>query len=87
MLLLTNLVANVRSISNLEGLQYATNLLNAEICSNEISTISPSVFSGLTKLEVLHLGDNETPIPDLAFSELTNLVDLSLSSNEIRVIL
>ena len=92
MLTLTELFAPNANISDLTGLESATNLtslnLDAEyvwteeryINSNSVSDLSP--LAGLTNLTELSLGGNNiTDISPLA--ELANLTELSLDSNNI----
>ena len=83
---LTRLNAERKGISDLTGLEFATNLVRLELGprlpwnsgGNAISNISP--LSGLTNLEVLSLSDNA--VSDIsALSNLTNLTELSLYSN------
>ena len=89
---LTELDARNANISDLTGLEGATNLRtldlgleyveveNRSINSNSISDLSP--LAGLTKLRVLILIDNS--ISDIsAVAGLTNLTDLSLGENSI----
>ena len=68
------------NISDLTGLEYATNLTKLYLYDNEISDIS--AVSGLTNLTNLSLGNNR--ISDIsAVSGLTNLIGLSFSYNPI----
>ncbi|MDE2887202.1 MAG: leucine-rich repeat domain-containing protein [Gemmatimonadota bacterium] len=77
---LTKLEAERADISNLTGLEYATNLAHLELRFNEISDVSS--LSGLSNLLVLYLGDNR--IADLSpLSGLTNLRTLWLFDNGI----
>ena len=77
---LTRLVAPNASISNLAGLEFATNLTELSLSGNSISDIS--VLSGLTNLTLLGLDNNS--ITELsALSRLTNLVGLALNDNSI----
>lgn len=81
MLELTKLTAQRAQISNLTGLEHATNLTNLNLNSNQISDIS--ALSELTQLKVLSLGSNQiTDISPLA--GLTELRTLWLSSNQIN---
>ena len=67
-------------ISDLTGLEYATNLPELFLGANEITDIS--ALAGLTNLQTLALGSNE--ITDIsALAGLTNLQALALYSNEI----
>ena len=78
--LMGSFVADDRSISNIHGMEYATNLTNLDLDSNEISNISP--LSGLTNLTRLDLYCNR--ISDISsLSGLTNLTELYLDSNQI----
>ena len=68
------------SISNIQGLEYATNLTELELDNNDISNLS--LLSGLTNLTNLYLGFNA--ISDVSpLSGLTNLTDLELYYNDI----
>jgi hypothetical protein len=53
MLGLTSLTAQGRGITDLTGLEYATNLTNLDLLMNEISDLSP--LAGLTNLTFLDL--------------------------------
>lgn len=80
MRILTRLEANDSGISDLTGLEFATNLEYLGLVNNKISDISP--LSGLTNLTSLDLGSNS--ISDISvLSSLTNLTRLYLSSNSI----
>ncbi len=78
---LTALSANNLGISDISGLEYATQLQRLDLNTNQISDIS--VLSGLTALTWLNLGGN--PIGDIsALSGLTALTSyLGLSGNSI----
>ena len=78
---LIRLEANERGISDLTGLEFATNLTRLILWGNySIADISP--LAGLTKLTELALGDNN--IADISpLSGLTNLWLLDLQSNSI----
>ena len=81
---LTTLEARDGGISNLTGLEYATNLTVLGLDDNNISDISP--VSGLTNLTILGLAENN--ISDIsAVAGLTNLTTLGLDSNNISDIL
>ncbi|WP_195513480.1 immunoglobulin-like domain-containing protein [Turicibacter sanguinis] len=72
---------NGKGISNLEGLQYATNLTLLRLQDNQISDLSP--LTNLRKLNYLILTNNK--IQDIsALSHLVNLSLLNIASNEIR---
>ncbi|MDD5010604.1 MAG: leucine-rich repeat domain-containing protein [Phycisphaerae bacterium] len=79
MLLLTNLRADANGISDLTGLETATNLKSLRLNQNMITILSP--LHGLTKLTYLNLNDNDitniTPI-----QPLTKLKYLYLSRNK-----
>ena len=77
---ITHLIANIENISNLEGLQYCSNLTDLGLSYNQISDISP--LKNLTKLTSLHLSNNEL-IDISPLKNLTNLTSLNLSSNQI----
>ena len=75
-----SLTATKKGISDLTGLESATNLQNLNLSFNNITDISP--LAGLTKLRGLHLWDNNiTDISPLA--GLTKLRNLELGFNDI----
>ena len=77
---LTRLVASNANISDLTGLEQATNLTSLSLSSNTVSDIS--AVSGLTNLRVLSLSSNT--VSDIsAVSGLTNLTNLSLYRNTV----
>ncbi|MDE0685417.1 MAG: leucine-rich repeat domain-containing protein [Candidatus Poribacteria bacterium] len=76
---LPHLEARNSEISNLGGLEYATNLMGLGLCKNRISNLSP--LSDLVQMEHLSLCVNQ--ISDIsALSKLTNLKLLDLGSNK-----
>ena len=77
---LEKLNAEGKNISDLTGLQYATNLSVLFLAGNQTSNLSP--ISGLIELRKLALGRN--PVSNLAPLEgLKNLTDLSLEFTQI----
>ena len=77
---LVELRAPVMEISDLRGIEFATNLVHLTLRDNDISDISP--LSNLTKLTHLALDDND--ISDISpLSNLTNLEGLTLRDNDI----
>ena len=77
---LTLLGAGYDDISNIQGIEYGTNLTTLRLHSNQISDISP--VAGLTNLTTLSLYSNQ--ISDIsALAGLTNMDCLVLESNEI----
>ena len=77
---LTHFEAGYANISNLTGLEFATNLTELNLGYNSISNISP--LAELTNLTELNLEYN--PISDISpLAELTNLTRLSLWNNTI----
>ena len=77
---LTGLNARSANISNLTGLEHATNLISLYLGNNSISDIS--ALSDLTKLTGLYLEDNS--ISDiLPLSGLTKLTELTLEDSNI----
>ena len=75
---LTHLEAKNANISDLTGLEAATNLKSLRLGGNSISDIAP--VTGLTNLKVLSLWANS--ISDISPVEaLTNLTELNLSGN------
>ena len=77
---LARLHAGWESIVNLEGLEFAVNLVTLYLWGNEIADVS--ALAGLTSLTELQLSYNE--IADVsALAGLTSLTELQLSDNEI----
>ena len=75
---LTKLVANDSLISDLTGLEYATNLAELELRDNSIRDLRP--LAGLTNLRSLEFGDNS--VGDISIvAGLTNLRSLSMGGN------
>lgn len=69
-----------KNISNIEGLQYATNVTYLRLANNNITDLSP--LSNLTELRTLYAFNNK--IGDVSFlSKLTKLQHLSISNNNI----
>jgi Leucine-rich repeat (LRR) protein len=80
MLALTTLSAPFKGITDLTGLETATNLTQLYLYNNQITDVSP--LAGLTKLTIANLMSNH--ISDItALSGLTNLTSLTLSENQI----
>ncbi|WP_010677061.1 leucine-rich repeat domain-containing protein [Bacillus timonensis] len=78
--ILTALDASERGITDLKGLEFATNLEELHLDSNAISSLKP--LKGLTELTYLSLAENE--IVDISpLKNLTNLEFLGLDGNEI----
>ena len=77
---LTTLTAQDASITDLTGLETATNLTTVKLGNNTISNIS--ALSGLTSLTELHLWDNQLSNIS-ALAGLTNLTRLYLWGNSI----
>jgi hypothetical protein len=81
MLGLTSLNCDYEGVTDIAGLEYATNLTELSLGDNQISDIS--VLSGLTNLTELRLHSNQ--ISDIfALSELTNLRELEPRSNPLN---
>jgi len=81
MLLLTELDAENKGISDLTGLEYAVNLAWLNLKANQLTDLSP--LAGLTNLSRLYLSDNQ--ISDLRpLAGLTNLETLDISANQIN---
>jgi hypothetical protein len=77
---LSHLEAWNSKISNLNGMENATNLMALELCGNQISDLSP--LSDLVQIEHLSLCGNQ--ISDISsLSKLTNLKLLDLGLNQI----
>ena len=80
LLKLTHLNAHNLQITDLTGLEHATQLQNLDLGGNQISDISP--IANLTRLHVLNLSENQ--IRDItAITNLKNLQYLYLSGNQI----
>lgn len=78
-----SLNAGGSNISNIQGMEYATNLTTLYLYHNDISNIS--ALSGLTNLTYLHLHEND--ISDIsALSGLTNLSYLEVGANNVSSI-
>ena len=82
---MTILDARALMISDITGLEYATNLISLELSSNSITDIG--ALSGLTSLETLSLASNfanNVSLSDIsALSGLTSLTTLDLNTNKI----
>ena len=78
---LTTLDATDRQITNLTGLEYATQLEALTLSGNQIRDISP--LAKLTRLQVLRLNNNKIRYVS-ALSGLTRLKELRLAGNNIR---
>ncbi|MDE0297266.1 MAG: Ig-like domain-containing protein [Candidatus Poribacteria bacterium] len=77
---LTELFAGNASISNIKGLEHATNLTKLDLRSNNISSITP--LAGLTNLTDLWLAFNQ--ITDIsALGNLTSLTRLTIRDNQV----
>ena len=81
MLRLTNLEAGQRDITDLTGLQYATNLENLHLWGNQIQDITP--LANLTKLTVLDLAYNAV-VSVQPLAGLIQLRRLNLPINRIQ---
>ena len=78
---LTTLYASKHQITNLTGLEHATQLVSLSAWENQIQDVSP--LSKLAQLQELHLQANQ--ITDItAFAGLTELRHLHLWGNQIR---
>ena len=80
LLKLTKLDANNRQITDLTGLEHATQLLLLNLGGNQITDIS--ALAELANLTALHLSSNQI-INISVLAELTNLTGLSLGGNQI----
>ena len=78
---LTRLEASEAGISNLTGLEYATNLTYLDFWKSAVSDISP--VAGLTKLTHLGFAANNVISDISALAGLTNLTELFLNGNSI----
>ena len=77
---LTELTAEERGISDLTGLEHATNLVKLNLMDNHISDVTP--LANLTHLTELWLNGND--ITDIsALANLKNLTQLNLNGNDI----
>ena len=76
MLKLTRLDGRQKNITNLTGLEYATNLTDLYLVVNAIENLEP--LAGLMRLQTLDLSDNQ--IVDITpLANLTNLTELEVS--------
>ena len=78
---LTNLEAGQRDITDLTGLQYATNLETLYLWSNQIKDLTP--LANLTKLRVLDLAYNAVESVE-PIAGLINLQRLNLTINRVQ---
>ena len=78
---LTVLEAQKLNISDLKGLEFATNLISLDLNSNSITDLSP--LSNLTNLTSLNLDNNSFSDIAPSLSNLTNLTSLSLVNSSI----
>ena len=81
MLNLTSLEAYERGITNLTGLEHATNLSELYLPDNSISDVSP--LAGLTQLTALNFWDNSNISDVSPLAGLTQLTYLYLGGNSI----
>ncbi|MGM0110089.1 bacterial Ig-like domain-containing protein [Enterococcus sp. DIV0187] len=80
---LKTLNAGYKGINSLEGIQYATNLIELIIGGNNVVDITP--LTGLTKLEDLNISSNK--VKDISvISTLPKLKIISAASNQITVL-
>ncbi|NQV34466.1 MAG: leucine-rich repeat domain-containing protein, partial [Phycisphaeraceae bacterium] len=87
MLQLINLDASDRGITDLTGLEYATNLEELDLHKNELTAIPAGLLSSMPSLTYLDLGKNLfTEIPVGAFAGLTSLQRLHLVGNQISAL-
>lgn len=78
MLTLTSLTANNANISDLTGLEYATNLTTLSLDNNNLTNVT--LFLELTQLKTLSLENNN--LSDVApLAQLTQLITLDLTGN------
>ena len=81
MLLLIWFDGREKNITDLTGLEYATNLTHSDLAVNAIENLEP--LAGLIRLQTLDLSDNQ--IVDITpLANLTNLTELEVSSNQVR---
>lgn len=81
---LKSLSASNLNITNLEGLQYATNLEYLNLSYNKISDISVLGKTTYKNLKTLYLNNNEIKdITHLALNKFSNLLILNLDNNRI----
>lgn len=77
---ITTITASNRGVTDLKGLEFASNLTTLNLSTNQVSDLKP--LAGLTKLTNLVLYNNK--VSDLTpLSNLTQLITLSLSANQI----
>ena len=78
---LTSFSATRRQITNLTGLEHATNLTSLVAWGNQISSLTP--LTNLTKLTEIRIGDNQHIQNLTPLSGLTKLTKLGLQGNNI----
>ncbi len=85
---LTHLDARNKMISNLTGLEFATNLETLYLSGNNIKELSSDVFSRLGKLQTLDLSSNRElmVLPPNVFAGLHKLSSLSFSYTQIEAL-
>lgn len=79
MLSLTNLGAIFRSITNVQGLEAAQNLVALDLQDNRITNVN--ILTNMTRLELLDLSENR--FPTLTLPRLTNLTTLRLENGRL----
>lgn len=78
---LTHLSAYFSGITNLEGLEYCTNLESLDLNGDQYSDITP--IAGLTKLTTLNIANNKNLSDISSLKNLTNLVNLYADNSNI----
>jgi len=85
MLILTDLDAGNKSITDIAGLEYAINLTTLNLSGNQLTSI-PESFGNLTNLTELSIYNNPlTNLPE-SFGNLTNLTGLLIYRNPLTTI-
>jgi Leucine-rich repeat (LRR) protein len=75
----TNLSAISRSITNVQGLEAAQNMVSRDLQDNRITSVN--ILTNLIKLTVLDLSENR--FPQLSLPRLTKLTSLRVGFNQL----
>jgi len=81
---LVNLIAQSREITNLNGLEYCTNLTKLYLANNQLIDLNGLANANLPNLTELYLNNNQlTDLNGLAKANLPNLTVLNLANNQL----
>ncbi|MBT3319443.1 MAG: hypothetical protein HN948_00175 [Clostridia bacterium] len=80
-----NLILNNKSIANIEGIQYCSNITGLYLERNNISTLLTNM-AGLASLEQLSLKSNNLTFAQAALSSMPNLMYVTLADNPITAV-